>query len=246
MEASARSRTDRFTTAFRDIEHQIRKIQQPDRFVPLSVLAREYADTYHLTSEQQVALATFITLRNAISHGRFHEGQPIAVPVEAAVKDIERLRDQITSKCPVLSILEPRNVCTTSPDEPISTVLDHVRRFDYSQIPVYGKDGYAGLLTTNAIARWLAIQLKLNGGLAETGTVRHVLAFAESHERVALAGDTITAAEAIYHLTHSEPGQAPAPAVLITSNGKPAGKPLRVITSWDLPELYAALGFQVA
>jgi len=58
--------------------------------------------------------------------------------------------------------MRPRRV--TTPPEPISDVLEHVRRFDYSQIPVYDDTRYVGILTTNAIARWLAHQLALNQG----------------------------------------------------------------------------------
>jgi len=56
-------------------------------------------------------------------------------------------------------------------------VLGHVVRFDYSQVPVHGDTDHVSLLTTNAIARWLAHQLELNQGLAEEEPHR-ILAFA--------------------------------------------------------------------
>jgi predicted transcriptional regulator len=142
----------------------------------------------------------------------------------------------------VLTILEHRQVCVTGPDEPISTVLGHVVGFDYSQVPVYGDTGHVSLLTTNAIARWLAHQLELNHGLAEGEPVHRILTFAEAHEHARLADHTITAAEAIYHLTHSERRRAPVPALIVTEDGEPASRPLRMITSSDLPALQQNLG----
>ncbi len=112
------------------------------------------------------------------------------------VEEIEHLRDQITSPPKALTVLGGREVCVSGPQEPISTVLEHVSRFDYSQVPIYDDTGYVGILTTNAIARWLAHQLTLNRGLAEGEPVHRVLAFAEPHERAKLVSRSITAARA--------------------------------------------------
>jgi len=208
-------------------------------------MARVYAARHHLPSAQLDELLDFAALRNAISHGKYYGGRPIAEPTEEVVRDIERLREQILSPPLVLDLLEERQVCVTGPDEPISAVLEHVVRFDYSQVPVYSEASYVGLLTTNAVARWLARQFELNQGLAEGEPVRRVLAFAESHERARLAGRTITAAEAIYHLTHSGRGRAPVPALIVTEGSEPAGRPLRMITGSDLPALSAKLGIGI-
>lgn len=56
---------------------------------------------------------------------------------------------------------------------------------------------------------------------------------------------TITAAEAIYHLTHVRRGRAPVPALIVTEGGKPAGRPLRMIISSDMSALSAALGIGI-
>jgi predicted transcriptional regulator len=53
----------------------------------------------------------------------------------------------------VLTILEDRQVCVTRPDEPISTVLGRVVRFDYSQVPVYGDTGHVSLLRAGRFRR---------------------------------------------------------------------------------------------
>ena len=123
------------------------------------------------------------SLWNAISPGRYFGGLPIAEPVQEVVDQIEQLRDQIKSPPRALAVLGVMNVCTARPDEPISAALDHVRSFEYSQLPVYGQLGYSEILTTNAIARWLAHQLSINEGLAEEESVSRVLEFAKPHDQ---------------------------------------------------------------
>jgi len=240
------SRGDRFIAAFNDIEDQFRRILGCDEHATFAQMAREYARKKRLPPVQLEALVAFAALRNAISHGRYNDGQPIADPVQETVTEIERLRGQIRSPPLALTVLGSRQVYLTSPSEPISAVLELVGRFDYSQIPVYDDDTlYVSILTTNAIARWLANQLLLNHGLAEGEPVHNVLAFAEPHECAKLVPRTITAAEAIDQLTHGGEERGPVTALIVTEGGKPTEKPIRVIASHDLPLLSAALGIGI-
>ena len=94
-------------------------------------------------------------------------------------------------------------VCSVSLDQPVSAALEYVRLFDYFQLPVYDDGGYAGILTTNAIARRLADQLAGTGGLAEAESVGHLLAFAEQHEHACHVPRSITAADAVHQLSLS-------------------------------------------
>jgi predicted transcriptional regulator len=239
------SRGDRFLEAFNDIEDRFRHVLGRDEHVEFAQMAREYAHKKHLPRVQQEALVAFAALRNAISHSRYYNGQPIADPVQETVREIERLRDQITSPPGALAVLDSRQVHLTSPSEPISAALEIVDRFDYSQIPVYDDTGYVSILTTNAIARWLAHQLLLNQGLAEGEPVHRVLAFAEPHERARLVPRTITAVEAIDQLTHGGEGRTPVTALIVTHGGKTTDKPIRVIASHDLLILSSALGIGI-
>jgi hypothetical protein len=115
-----------------------------------------------------------------------------------------------------------------------------VRFFDYSQLPVYGGGSYVGILTTNAIARWLAAQLAATGGLAEAETVGHALKFAEQHERAWHVPRSVTAADMIHRLWKGGQAGTPLTALIITDSGRPNEKPLRVVDD-DLPALVSAL-----
>lgn len=239
---NGQSRGERFTAAFNDIEDEFRRVLGRDTFTPFVRMARMYADRQHLPPAQLDALQAFAALRNAISHARFYGGQPIAEPVEAVVTEIEWLRDQIRSPREALSILPQRQVCTASPGDPIGTVLKNVVDFDYSQVPVYDGPVYVGILTTNAVARWAARRLAADREYTAEEPVGRVLDFAEPHERALFIRRTITAAEAVDQLTHGGKGGTPVTALIATHDGRPTGRPIRIITSTDLPALSAALG----
>jgi CBS domain-containing protein len=231
----------RFLAAFNEIEDHFRNELGVDDHAEFMSMAREYAGSRRLPKEYRDELSAFAALRNAIVHGRYYGGRPIAEPVAEVVDQIERLRDRIVAPPAALRVLSSTDVCTTGPDEPISSALDHIRRLDYSQLPVYDGAVYAGILTTNAIARWLAAQLTASGGLAEAESVRRVLTFAEPHERALHVPKTITAAQAIHHLSSDGHGGGSAVALIITQSGKIAERPLAVVVRHDLPTLMAAL-----
>lgn len=148
--------------------------------VEFAQLARRDAEKRRLPARHVTALLAFASLRTAISDRRYYGGRPIAEPVDEVVEEIERLWMLISSPPRVLTVLGGGDVCQVHPDEPISVALNHVRRFDYSQLPAYDNSGYVGILTTNAIGRWLADQLSRNTGLAEEEPVRQVMRFAEA------------------------------------------------------------------
>jgi len=236
------SRGERFTAAFNDIEDEFRRALNPGKYARFMEMARAYAGQHHLPAAQRDALQTFASLRNAISHGRWHDGQPIAEPNEAIVREIEQLREQVISPPKAVSFLPDGPVCTAGLDDPVTTVLKYITDFDYSQVPVYDAARCTGILTTNTVARWAAYRLGRGRGLSGAEPVSRVLAFAEPCERVLFASPAITAAEATEQLTHGGEERTPATALLLTRDGQQSGTPVRIITSSDLPALSAALG----
>ncbi|MGV9766449.1 CBS domain-containing protein [Micromonospora tulbaghiae] len=231
----------RFLAAFNDIEKHIRGILRASNGDGFAQLAREYADKKRLPAHHRSALLAFAALRNAISHERYYGGRPIAEPVEAVVQEIERLRRQLLEPPRALTALGSARVCVIQPDDAIGAALDHVRTLGYSQLPVYDGDSYVGVLTTNAIARWLADQLIRNTGIAEEEPVSHVLKFAEPGEEAVLVPRSITAVEAIDRLSRERQAGHLATALIVTERGRRSDTPLRLITPYDLPALTAAL-----
>jgi predicted transcriptional regulator len=231
----------RFLAAFNEIEDHLRRALGADAHVDFGQLTRVFAARRHLLRAQVDALSAFAALRNAISHGRYYDGRPIAEPVPEVVAQIERLRDQITSPPVALTVLRSMEVCSVSPGDPIVRALEYVGRFDYSQLPVYDQGAYVGLLTTNAIARWLAAQLADNGGLAESERIGDVMRFAEPHEKGLLVPRAVTVTDAVHRLTRGGVNGQPVTALIVTADGQAHQKPLAVIVNDDLPALSAAL-----
>jgi hypothetical protein len=237
------SRGERFLAAFNEIESHFRRTLQADTHVEFSALAKAYAERKRLPRPQREALSAFVLLRNAISHGRYYAGKPIAEPVDGVVDQIEHLRDQIMAPPKALDVLTRREVCTVHPDNEVGVALQRVLQFGYSQLPVYEGDKYMALLTTNAIARWLGGQLTQNGNLAESQPVRHVLEFAETYEHAVHVARSTTAAEAVHRLSFAREGGRPPAALIITETGRTIEKPLGVVVIDDLPVITAALSF---
>jgi predicted transcriptional regulator len=231
----------RFIAAFNDIESRMRAALNRDEYVEFGKLARDYVAAFHLPREHREQLAMFARLRNAISHEPYRDGHAIAEPRKDVVEQIEQLRNLYLTPPTALSVLGEMVVCSVSPSQPVSVALEYIRRFDYSQLPVYNGGNYVGLLTTNAIARWLAAQLAASGGLAEAEAVSRVLDFTEQHEGVQHVPRSITAADAIHQLSKGGAAGKPLTALIITHSGKQTEKPLALVVDDDLPALIATL-----
>lgn len=234
---------DRFLAAFNGIETYLRSTMQAKQGTPFIELARAHARAQKLPSEQLDALRTFASLRNAIAHGRYYDGQPIAEPAPKVVDEIEKLLMQLTSPPRVLEVLEPKNVCLVHPEQHIGQALEYVRQFDYSQIPVYGESGYFGILTTNSIARWLAERLD-GKRILTSALVQDVLSFSEVTDRAVFADRNVTAAEAVDVLTRTNFDELSASALIISEHGLKTDEPVRVVVMFDLPILHASLRFR--
>jgi CBS domain. len=233
----------RFLSAFNDIENHIRAALGASEDVSFAHLMPRYASEKRMQHQHREALRAFTRLRNAISHEQYYDGHPIAEPIEDVVVQIERLRDLIESPPRALTNHPRRDVRIARPSEPISAVLSVVRKYRYSQLPVYKASGeYVALLTTNAIACWLANQLEdPELGLAEDQPVSAVLPFIEPHEVAVHVARSITAAEAIEALSEGGSRGRPATALIVTQNGRPHEKPLALLAADDLPRLIHSL-----
>jgi len=187
--------------------------------------------------EDRRAIRIFGDLRNVMLHTQYYQGKPIAVPVAGIVTSIEGLRDKILHPATVLGVLPHRPVVRFSPEEPISAVLDEVRKHNYSQFPIYGEHSYCGLLTTNCIGRWLADRLATDE-LVASESVSAVMKFAEAQDSAALLPRSATVLHAIKKLSAAAHGSVLPAALIITEAGKQTEAPLAIVVSDDLPTLF--------
>ncbi|HMO11012.1 MAG TPA: hypothetical protein PKB06_05810 [Actinotalea sp.] len=190
-----------------------------------------------MVARNRVALGLFTDLRNVLSHRRYVHGEPIATPLAATVAAIERLRDEIVSPKPALSFAA-RTVMTATPVAPLAEVLAQMAVADISQVPVAHPDGRVDLLTTNAIARWVADHLEPDGSvLIQASRTSDALRYSEGHERVKLVKRTATVAAVLDLLTRTDPPTA----VLITEAGRGTAQPLGILWASGHPKLVAAV-----
>jgi predicted transcriptional regulator len=235
-------RSDEFLGIFTDIEKCIKEALERPRGARFMDVARDYVHAYNLPLSYLSSLQTFATLRNAIDHNSYRGVYPIAEPIPEIVAEIRQIRDRIRTPPEAISVLPQMDVCLAQWDEPISSALEHVRQFDFSQIPVYESDRYAGILTTNTIARWLAQQIA-DGTLHWDASIREVMEFRERSDLALLVDRSLTAADAIYQLAQGSPEGGPVNALIVTENKLPTDKPVRIIVMYDVPMLSAALKF---
>jgi hypothetical protein len=231
----------RFIAAFNDIEAHLRATLGEDVNTPFAKMVRTSFDKRRLTVEQRDALLDFAELRNVISHSRYLAGKPMADPLVEAVQQIAQIRDSLCSPTRALDALEMTGVCRVDTQEQIGVALKHIEENGFSQLPVYDADTFLGLLTTNAIARWLAAQFAAHSGMAEDEPVGEVLKFAETYERARHLPRTATVVQVINALTHNGPDARPATAVIISQSGKTTERPLAIAVAHDLPLLYAEI-----
>lgn len=231
-----------FLGAFNDIEAHLRRdlrAKPSDGFKWMVNLSHR---KHRLSDAQRSALMAFSDLRNAISHGEYRNGRPIADPLPETVADAERLARNLIDPPTVLGVLPDRKPVTVTPEDSVKKVFAVLAESTYSQFPVYAGGVERGrctaLLTTDAVAIWVAHDYGDDGRL-QAKTVADVLEWAGSRDMPYFMPRTVTVQDAVTALTiPGDDGLVPR-ALIITEHGRPDQKPLRVVGGADLPTLWA-------
>lgn len=242
-EQKFQSRAIPFLSAFNDIETHLRIVLEAKRSDSFWWMVDRAVDRHLLSRRQGEVLKDYGNLRNAISHGRYNDGEPIAEPHPVVVKDIEMLRGLLIDPRSALSILQPTNVVSLSPDSPVTDALKVIREEGFAQIPIYEDNKFVQLLTTNTISRWVATDLADNNAL-DARTIADVLAMVKKIDQAVFLAREVTAQEAVDALISPDKvGRLPY-AAIVTENGERNQKPLRIITTSDLAILIDSLSLE--
>ncbi|WKD61325.1 hypothetical protein CCICO_06490 [Corynebacterium ciconiae DSM 44920] len=238
-------RAHQFIAAFNDIEAHFRSVLQPKGHEAFGSMARRMANQGAITSGQLMELEAFVDLRNAISHGPYRDGEPIAEPRADIVAAIEKLKGVLLSPPRVVQVIQQSTIYSFTPHSLLSEVFDTINTKGISQYPIYRDGAYEALLTTTMVAQWLAdwSARRLNDetvpALGDV-TVGEVIEFAHSRELrdyAVFAAADVDAATAVSMLRHPK-----LPRVLIvTEHGKKSEKPIRIIGAADVITLLDAL-----
>ncbi len=218
----------RFFAAFNDIEQFLRQAIGAKNSDSFWWIVDRAHDKHLLSKRQAEQLKDISNLRNAIAHGRYYEDQPIATPHPQVVDQLEDLQRLLTDPPTALSLLSQGEVTTLSPDADILAALALINETGYSQIPVYDSGTFTALLTTNAIARWVAADLS-DDGVIGAASVSAALDMAQ---------------EVIDVLTEPAADGTHPSAVLLTEHGKPTQRPVGIATPADLAVLVSAVEWE--
>ncbi len=231
----AAARVERFLSAFNDADKYIRAAAGGHGSFGRAVRAYAARHRYWTDAEDLLVLAE---LRNFIVHNVDDRLGYVALPTEEALRRMEEIRDSLLDPERVFPRYR-RKVVTLSPDAPLTEALRIMRSESFSQIPVYGREGFAGLLTENGVVRWLALRIG-EGCTADLSKARvgEVLKEEEEMEKLAFCGRGTRLDEVVYLFSE----QPALEAVLITEHGRKGEKPLGMMTRYDVLELKGACG----
>lgn len=246
MNDSSKAHTSRaipFLAAFNNIESHLRAVLNAKRSDSFWWMVDRARDHHMLSARQAEVLKDYGNLRNAISHGRYNDGQTIAEPHPQVVKEIENLERLLTNPPAALDILGQARVETLASNDSINSALKLIRTKGYSQIPIYDAGNFTALLTTNVITHWVAADLADNNHL-DARTVGEVLRFGEPVDRAVFLPRNASAQEALDAALDPGKDGTHAFAVILTEKGKPNQAPLRIITSSDLAALLEAVEWE--
>lgn len=231
-----RSNFEAFLDAFVSIEMYLRHSVPCRANEPFgAVLAR--AASQNLVVRRFVDdLREYAELRNAIVHQR-RGGEPIAEPHLRAVEDLQRIAAVVTDP-PRIRGLGRMEVMVCAPD---TTVHDAARTMydgNFSQLPVYRDRQWVGLLTSEAITRWLASGYDGEDGSPGVQPVQSVLRFRESTSVEAFVDEDCAILEVVDLFEKTARRGKRLDAVLVTQHGNRHEHPLHILTLTDLPRLY--------
>lgn len=228
---------ERFMAAFNDIEHRIRETGRPKD--SLSQLSRDFFTRRGLAFHID-AFSDFVDLRNTLAHGRHFRGALLATPAPEVVAEVEALRELVVSPPRAVDVLGRQQIVTCAIDDDLDAVLPLMAEHGYSQIPVHDTKGrHVGLLTPQALARWLADSWRVQERVRSV-PVSEILAYAKDSERARFLTTAATVADVVEALT-GDATHPRVPAVLLTPDGSTRQAIVAIATAGDLPRLVEVL-----
>ena len=228
-----KEQSGKFETAFNRIHKALKEMVKgtdSDAFVEL--LYSGYKN-HSLVRKYKSELHQFAKLRNAIVHERVNADFYIAEPHIEVVERIEEIAREFEKPQTALSI-------ATSPvfyyyeDAYLKDVLKVINKFDFTRFPVYDKDDkYIALLTSTEIIQWMAKHFSDSVVHFEDVRVKELLTKGKNYFVTFVDEDaSLYHIEELFERYHTRGKKLQ--AVIITETGDRHGKPIGVITPWDL------------
>ncbi|MED1203407.1 CBS domain-containing protein [Heyndrickxia acidicola] len=227
-----KNQCERFESAFNRIHKSLKqsvKNAHTDKFKELI----DKGKSHSLVRAYQDDLYQFAKLRNAIVHEKVDLDYYIAEPHLDIVEEIERIAEDFEKPKQAMAIAT-KPVFFFYEDGKLEDVLTIIKKFSYSQFPIYNHDGeYVWLLTSTHIVKWLADQLSEMTVDIKKVKVKELYNERFTHQ-IAFAREdaSIFDIEDIYEEYHQNNKKLQ--GIVLTESGTSKDKPKGFLTSWDL------------
>jgi CBS domain-containing protein len=240
MPEPERSRSDRFLVAFARAEAALEDLLGTASGNSFRWLVRQAAKRDPLVRSVEDDLMELSELRNAIVHDR-GGGYVVAEPHEQTVERLEKIVELIVDP-PRIDEVMSRPVKACRPEEPVAEAARRMVDGEFSRLPVYAEDGaFLGLLTANAIARWVATRLAGAVDSLHEEPVSAVLEYGEAGQRFEVVDRRRLVTDVLAMFVDAPREGRRVEAVLVTPTGDSTERPMGIVTVQDLPRLYALI-----
>jgi len=229
--------SERFLTAFTQLEADMNRRVKSDRYISYAELVRRVSNLDKGYYKFQRYLEEFGDLRNAIVHERI-DGEVIAEPHLKIVLEIEQIASVLTQPERVKDHFL-KKVDVVSDEDLLSKAAILLENTGYSKVPVYDASlRFIGLLTSDAITHYLTKQLILPGFDFIKVKVKEVLISDTKDRHVSFVSVNATLLSIIAEFERALSLGKRLQEVIITQDGALNQKPLGIITVADLTSIY--------
>lgn len=169
--AEDRKRTASFLAVFSRIERLLKERLSRNGNRKVADLIQEYAGVNPYWAKDHKDLDHFRQIRNFLTHEQSDtHGFPIVVTMWSHARLVE-IKERLAAPVPI-SRRYKRMVTTVGPDISLAAVVRLAYEKEFSQFPVVDDGGgFRGLVTENAITRWLGRQIDRNSTTVDLAKV---------------------------------------------------------------------------
>ena len=225
---------DEFEKEFNKIESYLKRYLNVDKYVRFYDLINQAKDKNYVIRNKEHVLKYLGDLRNTVIHQKGLENY--AIPTKNAISELKEINKKLTKPKKVYDLIKNK-VTIINVNDLLIEVLNEIKKFDYSQFPVYDEHGYIGLLTNNSISRWLSKNIDSDSSLVvdlKAIGVNEVLKYNESEDDVIFISREIDIYTFIEKYLNS---RTKIKIFLITEGGKKDNKPMSIVTPYDFERL---------
>lgn len=221
---------NRFLEAFSLIEQRCKEITKEDRYTKFYILLQKASAINSIVHYYKQDIEEYADLRNAIIHQRTKQGKVIAVPVDEAVEEIEKIARMLNHP-PMIKDYFLKEVKGCSKEDNIFKVYDAMKELSTGKYPITKEGCFEGLLTLEMILEW-AMSKKEN----QSATVGSIFK-PQKNEKVYFISKNATVLDALNLFEAAMKKGFTLLAILITENGSKEERLEGILTVADYPKL---------